>query len=134
VTSKILENLKDKYLTWKTGRTYHEREIDKWNAENLWLHAPNIKTVFYNYKHIIEVDWHKVFGDCPMMGWYVDKTFRDTYCYPARELGDHTTIKSGRGLYDETSIFEFNEICGGDRVYIGTNNDDDAIMIALKYK
>ena len=129
----IIETINDKYLTWRTGFDKEQREFQAWCEDNIHAHAGSIRARIHGFKHIVEVDWHKIYGDCPMLGWYVRKEFKNEYSFRNRKLGDHAMVTSMRGEYDKEKIFEANELFGGDHVFVGTNNDEDAIMIALKY-
>ena len=107
----------------------------KWNEENLRLHAGCIKDIFHGYKHIVEVNYSKVFENYrEMNGTRVYESFQVQFKYPHRELGDHTHLMLMRGRYThDDDIFARDEF-GIDALFAGTNNDYDAMMLALKYK
>jgi len=106
-----------------------------WNEINIDSQADSISEIFHGMKHIIEVDHHKIYAEHHQShGWLVPEDFRSEYFYPNRELGDHAIVTLIRGDYSSDEyIFTRNEF-GGDAVYVATNNADDALMIALKYK
>ena len=111
----------------------HHQELErKWNDKHIWTAAPDIKRMLHGFKYIIEVDWMKLLEGNKKFGWIPSKEFRDKYYYPNRELGDHVVVIHERGEFVEEGIFEFNEF-GGDACFVATNNDFDALMIALKY-
>ena len=108
-----------------------------WNKEHIDRHAGNVKDALFGFDHIIEVSWRKIFtADYQHTHtnppWKLVDEFVNEYTYPFRELGEHCVIVEMRGVYDKRKIFVRNEF-GGDNVYIGTNNEADAVMIALKY-
>ena len=108
-----------------------------WNKEHINRNASNVREALFGFDHIIEVNWRKIFEadfkhDKEDPPWKVRKAFNEVYTYPFRELGENSVILEMRGIYNERDIFVRNEF-GGDGVFIGTNNEADAIMIALKY-
>jgi hypothetical protein len=49
-------------------------------------------------------------------------------------MGDCAVYYFARGYRDQwDGKFHFNEMSGGDQVFVATNNGKDAMMIALKY-
>lgn len=128
----LIELLKDKYLTWKTGKTKEERIWQAWKDETIHYRAATVEDYFYKFKHIIEVDPHKFFTQDAMAWIVVDDI--DQYMWPQRELGDNVVYSWQRVIYNDWSgKHDINEIGGGDKVFVATNNSQDAIMIALKY-
>jgi len=105
-----------------------------WNKKNIKPTGDTIKEIFFGMKHIIEVDHKKVYEKWDVQGWLVSEEFKEMYFYPNRELGDHAVVHLLRGDFSSDEyIFTKNEF-GGDAVFVGTNNDADALMIALAYK
>jgi len=132
----MLEMLRNKWIqTSQTGLHFgHNQDEQAWNKENINATASSVKEILFGMKHIIEVDYEKVYEKWDVQGWIVLEEFQTEYFYPNRELGDHAVIHLMRGDFSSDEyIFTKNEF-GGDAVFVGTNNDDDALMIALKYK
>ena len=128
----MIEYIVDKYLTWRTGYDKQTREYLKWYDETIVSRASTIENMFMNFKYIVPVstgifDLHEPFG------WAPCDDFKQ-YLYPTKELGDNTVFyfaRGGRSNWD--GCFHFNEMYGGDQVFVATNNERDAVMIALKY-
>ena len=129
----MIEHIKDKYLTWSTGLTKQERAWIKWEKENIVRGASTIENMFMNFKYIVPVTTNIFDLDEPF-GWYPCEDFKQ-YLYPARALGDNTVYYFARGYRDQwDGKFHLNDIWAEqDQVFVATNNEVDAIMIALKW-
>ena len=127
----------DKWLqsSWDAahGLALRNRE-EEWNNNHIWKSAPDIKSMFYGFEYIVELDWIKVLEPNKVSGWQPKEDVCKQFCFPFRELGDHTVFYNARGTYNEHTIFEFNEIGGGDTLFAATNNAEDATFLVLKYK
>jgi hypothetical protein len=56
------------------------------------------------------------------------------YFWPARELGNNAVWRFERVGWDKwTNSWHISGMGGEDKVFVATNNDEDAIMISLKY-
>jgi hypothetical protein len=130
---EIIERLKDWYLTWRTGKDKQLRDWEKWRDETIVFRAGTVENMFMNFKHIIEVDPNKIFDLDEPFGWYPKDEF-DQYLYPTRKLGDNVVWDWCRCRKDQwDGRWHIDELGGEDHVFVATNNDRDAIMIALKY-
>ena len=128
----MIEYIKDKYLTWRTGLDKQTRTWLKWEDENIVHRARTIENMFMNFKYILPVTT-QIFNHVEPFGWHPTKEFRE-YMYPNRELGDNTVYYFARGNRNQwDGHFYLDEISGGDQVFVATNNSRDAMMIALKY-
>lgn len=129
----VIERIKDRYLTWRTGYDKPTRIWLKWQEENIVLRASTIENMFMNFRYILPVSTNIFHLDEPF-GWSPSKDFRQ-YMYPNRALGDNTVYYFARGYRDEwDGRFHINEFrCDQDQVFAATNNGTDAVMIALKY-
>lgn len=127
---KFYDLLKEKYLTWKTGKTKEERIWQAWKEETINYRASTVQKYFYKFKYVIEVDPDKLF-DLDALSWVVVDEF-DQYMWPQRDLNDNAVYTWARGFW-EGDEFEINELGGGDHVFVATNNDKDAMMISLMY-
>ena len=118
----MIEYIKDKYLTWRTGNDKQTRTWLKWEEENILQRARTIETMFMNFKYILPVTT-QIFNHAEPFGWY-----------PNKELGNNAVYYFARGERNHwDGYFHFDEMFGGDQVFVATNNERDAIMIALKY-
>ena len=128
----MIEYIKDKYLTWRTGLNKQDRDYRKWHEDTVVRRASTIENMFMNFKYILPVST-MIFNHAEPFGWVPNEDFRQ-YMYPNRALGDcavYHFARGIRGMWD--SRFHLNEISGGDQVFVATNNEVDAMMIALKY-
>lgn len=128
----MIEYIKDRYLTWSTGHDKQTREYLKWYDETVVSRASTIENVFTNFKYILPVST-KIFDLDEPFGWAPCADFKQ-YLYPNRSLGDNTLYYFARGNRDQwDGRFHLSEMYGGDQVFVATNNERDAVMIALKY-
>ncbi len=131
---KVTEQVKDWYLTRKTGKTKAEREYILWYEQTVNLRATRIKNMFDNFKHIVRVDTEKFFNLDEPFGWSVCEDAKQ-YFWPNRELGNNCVWRFERVMNCPATAWEWeiNELGGEDKVFVATNNGQDALMIALKY-
>lgn len=123
------EWIKDKWLTWRTGKDKQQRAYEAWYYTTVNIRASTAEDMYKNFKYLIKVDDQKFLIHHMLTE---PKDDMREYRYPQRELGDNMlwTILRGEQLQGEFYITDFgNE----DRVYVATNNSEDAIMLALKY-
>lgn len=119
----------DCWLSWRTGKDKQQRAYEAWYNITVNSRAGLVEEVYKNFKYLIQVDDEKFLIHHMLTEPRDDMS---EYRYPQRELGDNMlwTILRGEQLQGEFYITDFgNE----DRVYIATNNSEDAIMLALKY-
>jgi hypothetical protein len=90
--------------------------------------------MFKNFKHVIIVDPEKFVDHNEPFAWVPCKDARQ-YFWPERPLGENAVWRFERVIkYPSTANeWEVNEFGGEDHIFVATNNDKDAIMIALKY-
>lgn len=129
----VIERIRDRYLTWRTGLDKQTRDHRKWYDETVAHHAGTIENMFMNFQYILPVSTN-IFDIDEPFGWSPSKDFRQ-YMYPNRALGDNTVYYFARGYRDEwDGRFHINEFrCDQEQVFAATNNETDAVMIALKY-
>ena len=125
--------IKDKWLTWRTGKDKQQRDWESWRDKNVVSRASTIENMFMNFKHIVPVSTNIFDLDEPF-GWCPCKDFKQ-YLYPHRELGNNAVFYFARGYRDQwDGKFHLNDMRSEqDQVFVATNNDRDAFMIALKY-
>ena len=129
----LKERLVDWYLTRKTGKTKAEREWEAWYAINVNVRATRIKNMFEKFEHVIMVDPDKFFQFDPFV--WVPTEDAKQYFWPARPLGENCVWRYERVINAPSTAWEWeiNELGGYDKVFVATNNERDAMMIALKY-
>lgn len=123
----------ERYLTWKTGKDKSQREWEAWYEQNVNYRATRIKDMFKNFKHVIIVKPDKFFQFDPF-AWVPCEDAKQ-YFWPARPLGENGVWRFERVINCPATAWEWeiNELGGEDTVFVATNNDRDAMMIALKY-
>lgn len=127
------EKVTDKYITWRTGKDKQQRDWEAWYNVNVVWRAHDITNMFMNFKYVFEVDWYKFF-DHEEMGCWIPCPDAKQYFYPQRELGNNAVWRIERVIKDQWDLrWHINEIAGYDKVFVATNNERDAMMIALKY-
>lgn len=129
----MIEFIVDRWLTWRTGLKKSDREFHKWFEETVVKNASTIENMFMNFKFIIPVST-QIFDHNEPFGWVSNKDFQQ-YLYPNRAIGDCAVYYFARGYRDRwDGRFYINDIsCDQDQVFVATNNERDAIMIALRW-
>ena len=130
---KFLEQIKDWYYFKKTGYTRAEREYRSWYESAINWRATRVRDIFHNFHHIIIVDPEKFFDYDPLA--YSPKKEIHQYFWPQRTLGENAVWRWERVIKCPATAGEWtvNELGGEDILFVATNNERDAIMIALKY-
>lgn len=127
----MFDKIKDWYLTRKTGLNKQDRAFRAWYDRTVNYRASTAEAMFANFKHVFQVDPDKF-----LVYHMLVEPINDIsqYRYPQRELGDNMLWTILRGEPDRlTGDFYITDLGGEDRVYVATNNHEDAIMLALKY-
>ena len=132
--TRLKERLKDWYLTKKTGKDKSQREWEAWYDQNVNYRATKIRDMFKNFKHVIIVNTDKFVDHAEPFAWVPCKDARQ-YFWPARPLGENCVWRFERVINCPATAWEWeiNEIGGEDMIFVATNNERDAVMIALKY-
>lgn len=129
---KLKDYIVDKWLTWRTGKPKAEREWQAWYEENVVYRASTIPNMFQNFKHVIIVDPNKFMLEDPFAWRPCDDA--QQYFWPARELGNNAVWRFERVIWDQwDKCWHINGLGDEDKVFVATNSDKDAMMIALKY-
>lgn len=130
----MIEWIKDKWLTWRTGKDKQQREWEAWYEINVVYRAGTIPNMFMHFKHIIEVDTRKFMDPREPFAWVPCADARQ-YFWPARSLGNNAVWRFERVYWNKwDKRWHIDEMAGDqDKVFVATNNDRDAMMIALKY-
>ncbi len=87
--------------------------------------ATKITEILFGFKYIVSVDYKKWFEMNPKM-W---EPVEDAKQYVGIDKG---LIRWERGNWNG-DVFEVNELFGGDYLFVGTNSEEDAVMITLKF-
>lgn len=129
----LIENLKDKWITWRTGKDKPTREWEAWYEHNVVYRASTIPNMFMHFKHIIVVDADKFFDLCEPFAYVPNEDARQ-YFWPARPLGENAVWRFERVIWDQwEQCWHINGMGDRDKVFVATNNEKDAMMIALKF-
>jgi hypothetical protein len=128
----LIEWIKDKWLTWRTGKSKAERDWLAWYEANVVYRAGTIPNMFMHFEHVIIVDSNKFMVEDPF-SWGPCADAKQ-YFWPARELGDNAVWRFERVRKNQfDNIWHINELGGEDKVFVATNNSKDAMMIALRW-
>jgi hypothetical protein len=129
----MIDYIKDKWLTWRTGLTKQDRAWIKWRDQNVVQCAHTIENMFMHFEYILPVST-RIFDHSEPFGWVPCVEFRQ-YLYPARSLGNNAVYFFARGYRDPwDGRFHLNDLRHEqDQVFVATNNEIDAIIIALRW-
>ncbi len=131
--SKLRDKLVDAWLTWQTKKSKEQREWESWYERNVVYRAGTIDNMFMHFKHVIIVNPDKFFDLCEPFT-YVPNQDAKQYFWPQRELGNNAVWRFERVVWDRwTNSWHVNGMGDRDKVFVATNSDRDATMIALKY-
>jgi hypothetical protein len=129
----MIEWIKDKWLTWRTGKDKKQREWEAWYEVNVVYRASTIPNMFMHFKHVIIVSPNKFFDLCEPFAYVPNEDARQ-YFWPARKLGENAVWRFERVMWNQwTKEWDINGLGDRDKVFVATNSDKDAMMIALKY-
>lgn len=129
---KLKDYIVDRYLSWRTGKSKEQREWEAWYEINVVYRAQTIENMFMNFKHVIIVNPAQFMIEDPF-AWSPCEDAQQ-YFWPQRELGNNAVWRFERVRLDRwDNRWHIDEMGGEDKVFVATNNDRDAIMIALKY-
>lgn len=129
---KLLDNIKDRWITWRTGKSLTERDWEAWYNTSVNWRACNITNMFENFKHVIEVDTNRFLWD-GISGWVPHPDVKQ-YFWPQRSLGENCVWRLEQVTWNPwEKRWNIAELGGEDKVFVATNSDEDAIMITLKW-
>ena len=129
---KIIEYIWDRWLTWRTGKDRATREWLTWYDTNVNYRADTIDDMFKNFRHVIMVDTEK-FTDFHEPFWWTPCADAKQYFWPQCALADTAVWRFERVVWDPVQEQWQRYSLGVDHIFVATNNDDDAVVIALKY-
>lgn len=131
---KLKDYIVDRYLTWRTGKDKATRDWETWYYANVNFRATRINDMFKNFKHVMIVDVDKFTNPREPFAW-VPCDDAKQYFWPERPLETTCVWRFERVInYPSTANrWEINEFGGEDHIFVATNSDADALMIALKY-
>ncbi len=107
------------------GYTIEKVKYHEWLDTVYNPRATKINDILFGFKYIVGVD-HKKWFEINHKAWV-----------PVEDAKQYVGIGKGlfkweRGNWDG-DVFEVNELFGGDYLFVGTNSEEDAVMIALKF-
>lgn len=126
----MIEWIVDRWLTYRTGKTKVQRDYEAWYNINVNSRARTAEEMFCNFKHVIQVDFWKFF-DVHMFTELKEELLQ--YRYPQRALGNNIVYEVLRGEQLQNTFY-ITDFGNEDRVYVATNNSEDAMILALKYR
>ncbi len=130
---RLKEYITDKWLTWRTGKDKPQREWEAWYEQNVVYRASTIPNMFMHFKHIIVVDADKFFDVCEPFAYVPNEDARQ-YFWPQRPVTNTCVWRFERVIWDQwEQCWHVNGMGDRDKVFVATNCEKDAIMIALKY-
>lgn len=130
---KLWEEIKDQWITRRTGKSKEQREWEAWYDANVNYRATRINDMFKKFEYVIEVNPDKFFDPHEPFCWVPNKDAKQ-YFWPARELGNNCVWRIERVFWDRGhKCWSLNDIGGEDKVFVATNSDKDAVVISLKY-
>jgi hypothetical protein len=89
--------------------------------------------MFSKFKHVIIVDTNKFVDHSEPFAW-VPCLDAKQYFWPDRELGNNAVWRFERVCWHSgDQDWVVNGMGSVDHIFVATNNDEDAAMIALKY-
>lgn len=129
----MFEYLQDRYLTWHTGMPREDREFREWADRTVVQNATTIENMFQNFRHIVPVST-RIFDLDEPFGWTPCEEFRE-FLYPQRPLGSNAVYYFARGYRDAwDGRFHISDLgAEQDQVFVATNSDRDAVIIALRW-
>lgn len=128
----MLEWVKDRWLTWRTGKDRATREWEAWYEVNVVYRANTIKNMFMHFDHVVVVNPDKFFQFDPF-AWVPCEEAKQ-YMYPARPLGENCVWRFERVCWNQWQQEWICDSMGGeDKVFVATNSDEDALMISLRW-
>ena len=133
--SQTIELWIQRYSDRKKGITLERRAWLNWSERNINPRAGTAQSVFFSFKYVIEVAPGKFFSHEELGNWIPVPEFREM-SFPNRELGNHCVWSWFRGNWADQwwqSGFLIDEMFGGDHVFAATNNEQDALWIAMKW-
>ena len=129
----MIQWIRDRWLTWRTGLTREQREEARWCDLMIVHNANTIENMFHNFEYIIPVST-SILNDHPFLGWAPCDEFQE-YLYPQRTLGDNAVWYFARGYRDPwDGRFHLSDLrAEQDQVFVATNSETDAMIIALRW-
>jgi hypothetical protein len=132
---KLLEKIIDWWLTRKTGYNKLDRDFIKWKDSTINIRAPTVHGkfgYFCKFKYIIVVDSNKFFDHSEPFGWIPVPSFKEFRYDMKNSFDDCAMWIFERGIWQD-NIFHITTFGDCDVVFVATNNDFDAYLIAMRY-
>lgn len=133
VGMKFISHLFDKYITWHTGKSKEQRAWEEWYENNVNYRANTIEDMFKNFKHVIIVNTDKFTDPTWPFDW-VPNPEASEYFWPQRPPETTCVWRFERvNPHSWKTGWEINGMGGQDLIFVATNSDEDAVMIALRW-
>jgi len=129
MTKKNEEYFKEKY---KFKLSESDKLEEEWALGHIKMDAANLRDMI-PFTYFIELDPDKFYAQADVSRNMIRKEFKNEYCYPNRELGDHTIVIGLYGYYCDKKVLirdKTNEVY---HLYAVTNVKRDAVEIKLRY-
>lgn len=128
---KIIENVKNWYLTKLTGKTEIEREYEQWYLDTVNLKATYIKDMFEKFEYCIEITNHEFFNPREPFALVPCKEAKP-YFDINRPANDRAVWRIERVMWDDRGWY-INDLSNKEIVFVATNNYRDALTMALRW-
>lgn len=130
---KLIEYIRDRWLTWRTGKTKDERAWLSWYDATVNYRADTIDDMFKNFRHVIMVNTEKFTDFYEPFSWAPCADAKQ-YFWPHCALANTAVWRFERVYWDTVmEQWRISSFGGVDHIFVATNSDDDAVVIALKY-
>ena len=130
----IIDRWVDRWRFWRTGLTREERDYRQWCDQMINSRACRVQDIFRNFKHIVAVNPDKFLDPREPFAWVPCANAR-TYFWPQRPLGQNCvwTVEQVMRSPSTANQWERTSLGGETVVFVATNSERDAVMIALKW-
>ena len=132
---KLISEWLGKYSDWRRGISPERRAWLDWSEQTINPRADTVQRVYAKFKYIIEVDPDHFFSHEELGAWIPCADFKQL-AYPNKQLGQCAVWGWFRGEWSQqwwNSGFLINDMFGGDHVFVATNEEQDALWIAMKW-
>lgn len=131
---KLKKEFKDRVAgPWRVWRyckkfnvTPEEYQYREYLNTKIFVKGSSVKSYFYGFKHIIEVDYNKM-PTCPAFGVLTNQVHNELRENKACGRWLRVSNQCGCGVQLIDDCF------GHDRFYIACDDDDYAVMVAMKW-
>ena len=132
---KLYSDIKAKYFRWRRGMDRAEWDYTQWNEAHICQRANDVTNYYQGFKYVIPVSYNKIYTQSDSFWGEILGTDIKEYTWPNKEVGEHAMLGHFRGYWDQwDGRFHITDLGGElDQMFVATNNDEDAFMIALRF-